>query len=96
LTYVIDRARVPELAPAIYARVPWLFDVPNATSLTIEITYDDTGLVRHLNFRVDPPQPGTGSDATWVTSYTMDVTSLNTPVAIEVPTDAADVPAGTP
>ncbi|MGZ4771694.1 MAG: hypothetical protein ACXV3B_03335 [Ilumatobacteraceae bacterium] len=96
LTYVIDRARVPELAPAIFARVPWLFDVPNATSLTIEISYDDTGLVRHLNFRVDPPQPGTGSDATWVTSYTMDVTSLNTPVAIEVPTDAVDVPAGTP
>ena len=96
LTYVIDRARVPELAPSIFARVPWLFDVPNATSLTVEVSYDDTGLVRHLNFRVDPPQPGTGSDATWVTSYTMDVTALNSTVAIEVPVDAVDVPAGTP
>jgi hypothetical protein len=96
LTYVINRARVPEIAPAIFARVPWLFDVPNATTLTVEVSYDETGLVRHLNFRVDPPQPGTGSDATWVTSYTMDVTSLNSPVAIEVPVDAVDVPVGTP
>ena len=54
------------------------------------------GVVRHLDFRVDPPQPGTGSDATWVTSYTMDVTSLNTPVAITVPGDALEVPVGTP
>ena len=96
VTYVIDRARVPEDAPAIFARVPWLFDVPNATTLTVDISYDESGLVRHLNFRVNPPQPGTGSDATWVTSYTMDVTSLNTPVQILVPIGAVDVPAGTP
>jgi hypothetical protein len=96
LTYVLDRARVPEIAPAIYARVPWLFDVPNAATLTVEVAYDETGVVRHLAFRVDPPQPGTGSDATWVTSYTMDVTSLNTPVSIVVPFNAVDVPVGTP
>lgn len=96
LTYAIDRARVPEIAPAIFARVPWLFDVPNATTLTVEVSYDQTGLVRHLNFHVDPPQPGTGSGATWVTSYTMDVNSLNSPVAIAVPVEATDVPAGTP
>ncbi|HEY7626610.1 MAG TPA: hypothetical protein VH761_06060 [Ilumatobacteraceae bacterium] len=96
LTYVLDRARVPEIAPAIYARVPWLFDVPNATTLTVEVAYDETGIVRHLAFLVDPPQPGTGSDATWVTSYTMDVTSLNAPVTIIVPFNAVDVPAGTP
>jgi hypothetical protein len=96
LTYVLDRASVPEIAPAIFTAVPWLFDVPNATTLTVEISYDETGLVRHLRFGVDPPQPGTGSDATWVTSYTMDVTSLNAPVTITVPTDAVDVPVGTP
>ena len=96
LTYVIDRARVPEDAPAIFARVPWLFDVPNATTLTVDISYDESGVVRHLNFRVNPPQPGTGSDATWVTSYTLDVTSLNAPVQILVPLGAVDVPAGTP
>jgi hypothetical protein len=95
-TYVIDRARVPEIAPAIFARVPWLFDVPNASTLTVEVSYDKTGVVRHLAFRVDPPQPGTGSDATWVTSYTMDVSALNTPVTIDVPFRAVDVPAGTP
>lgn len=96
LTYVIDRARVPEIAPAIFARVPWLFDVPNASSLTVEVTYDKTGLVRHLAFRVDPPQPGTGSDATWITSYSMDIEQLNTPEAIDVPINAVDVPVGTP
>lgn len=96
VTYVIDRARVPEVAPAIYARVPWLFDVPNATTLTAVISYDESGLIRHLDFRVDPPQPGTGSDATWVTSYTLDVSSLNSPVAITVPVDAVDIPAPTP
>ncbi|HEX2782554.1 MAG TPA: hypothetical protein VHN36_03140 [Ilumatobacteraceae bacterium] len=96
MTYVIDRARVPEIAPAIFARVPWLFDVPNATTLTVEISYDELGVVRHLDFRVDPPQPGTGSDATWVTSYAMDVTSLNAPVAMTVPGDALEVPVGTP
>lgn len=96
LTYVIDRARVPEDAPAIFARVPWLFDVPNATTLTVDVSYDESGLVRHLSFRVNPPQPGTGSDATWVTSYTMDVTSLNAPVQIMVPIGAVEVPVGTP
>lgn len=96
LTYVIDRARVPEIAPAIFARVPWLFDVPNAATLTVEVSYDESGVVRHLAFSVDPPQPGTGSDATWVTSYTMEVTALNTPVTIDVPFDAADLPVGTP
>lgn len=92
LTYVIDRARVPEIAPAIYARVPWLFDVPNASTLTVEVTYDKTGLVHHLAFRVDPPQPGTGSDATWVTSYSMDLDQLNTPETIDVPVTAVDAP----
>lgn len=96
LTYVLDRAKVPEIAPAIFAKVPWLFDVPNATTLTVSVTYDETGLVRHLFFGVDPPQPGTGIDATWVTSYTLDVTSLNAPVTIPVPLDVVDVPAGTP
>jgi hypothetical protein len=96
LTYVLDRARVPEIAPAIFARVPWLFDVPNATTLTVSVTYDETGLVRHLFLGVDPPQPGTGVDATWITSYTLDVTSLNAPVSISVPLDVVDVPAGTP
>jgi hypothetical protein len=96
LTYVLDRARVPEIAPAIFARAPWLFDVPNATTLTVTVSYDDTGLVRHLYLGVDPPQPGTGSDATWVTSYLMDVTSLNAPVSIPVPLDVVDVPVGTP
>ena len=96
LTYVIDRARVPADAPAIFAWIPWLFDVPNATTLTVDVSYDESGLVRHLSFRVNPPQPGTGSDATWVTSYTLDITSLNSPVAISVPFDAVDVPAGTP
>jgi hypothetical protein len=96
LTYVLDRAKVPEIAPAIFAKVPWLFDVPNATTLTVSVTYDETGLVRHLFLGVDPPQPGTGIDATWVTSYTLDVTSLNAPVSISVPLDAVDVPAGTP
>ncbi len=96
LTYVIDRARVPEIAPALFARVPWLFDVPNATTLTVDVSYDESGLVRHLDFRVDPPQPGTGSDASWVTSYTMDVTSLNSPLTIVIPVGAVDVPAATP
>ena len=96
LTYVLDRSKVPEIAPAIFARIPWLFDVPNATTLTVEVSYDDSGLVRHLFFGVDPPQPGTGAGATWVTSYTMDVTSLNVPVVITVPVEAVDVPAGTP
>jgi hypothetical protein len=96
LTYVLDRARVPEIAPAIFARVPWLFDVPNATTLTVEVSYDDLGLVRHLYLGVDPPQPGTGIDATWVTSYLMDVTSVNAPIEIPVPVDVVDVPAGTP
>ena len=96
LTYVIDRARVPEIAPAIYARVPWLFDVPNASTLTVEVTYDKSGLVRHLAFRVDPPQPGTGSDATWITSYSMDIDELNTPEPIEIPVNAVDVPVPTP
>jgi hypothetical protein len=96
VTYVIERAHVPEVAPAIFARVPWLFDVPNATTLTAVISYDDTGLIRHLDFRVDPPQPGTGSGATWVTSYTLDVTSLDSPVMISVPVDAVDVPVGAP
>jgi hypothetical protein len=96
LTYVLDRSRVPEIAPAIFARVPWLFDVPNATTLTVEVGYDESGLVRHLFLGVDPPQPGTGSGATWVTSYTLDVTSLNTPLTIPIPADVVDVPAGTP
>lgn len=96
LTYVLDRSSVPEIAPAIYARVPWLFDVPNATTLTVEVSYDESGLVRHLFFGVDPPQPGTGAGATWVTSYSLDVTSLNTPLAIPIPADVVDVPAGTP
>ena len=96
LTYVIDRAKVPEIAPAIFARAPWLFDVPNATKLTVNVTYDKSGLVRHLSLGVDPPQPGTGSDATWVTSYSLDVTTMNAPLAIMVPTDVVDVPVGTP
>jgi len=96
LTYVIDRAKVPEIAPSIYARVPWLFDVPNATNLTVDVSYDKTGLVRHLYLGVDPPQAGTGIDATWVTGYLLDVTAVNTPVAVTVPVDFVDVPAGTP
>ena len=96
LTYVLDRAQVPEVAPAIFAKVPWLFDVPNATKLTVSVTYDETGLVRHLFFGVDPPQPGTGIDATWITGYRLDVTSLNALVSISVPLDVVDVPAGTP
>src|SRR3954453_10522591 len=96
LTYVIDRAKVPEIAPAIYARVPWLFDVPNATSLTVNVSYDDAGLVHHLYLGVDPPQPGTGVDATWVTGYLLDVATVNAPVAVTVPVDVVDVPAGTP
>lgn len=96
LTYRLDRATVPEIAPAIWAKVPWLFDVPNATTLTVVVGYDESGLVRHLYFGVDPPQPGTGIDATWVTSFTMDVTTLNVPAAIVVPVVAVDVPAGTP
>jgi len=96
LTYVIDRAKVPEIAPAIFARVPWLFDVPNATTFTVEVSYDDSGLVRHLFFGVDPPQPGTGSGATWVTSYLLDVAAINAPVTVVVPLDVVDVPAGTP
>ena len=96
LHYVLDRSKVPEIAPAIFARAPWLFDVPNATTLTVDVSYDESGVVRHLYLGVDPPQPGTGIDATWVTGYTMDVTSLNGPVAIVVPVDAVDVPVGTP
>jgi hypothetical protein len=96
LHYVLDRAKVPEIAPAIFARAPWLFDVPNATTLTVDVSYDESGVVRHLYLGVDPPQPGTGVDATWVTSYTMDVTALNAPVVIVVPADAVDVPVGTP
>jgi hypothetical protein len=96
LKYVLDRAMVPEIAPAIYARVPWLFDVPNATTLTVEVSYDESGLVRHLFLGVDPPQPGTGGGATWVTSYLLDVTSLNAPLSIPIPADVVDVPAGTP
>lgn len=96
LTYVLDRSSVPEIAPAIYARVPWLFDVPNATTLTVEVSYDESGLVRRLFLGVDPPQPGTGLGATWITSYLMDVTTLNAPVSIVVPLDVVDVPAGTP
>ena len=46
------------MAPAIFARVPWLFDVPNATTLTIEVSYDESGIVHHLHFGVEPPQPG--------------------------------------
>ncbi len=53
-------------------------------------------MVRHLFFGVDPPQPGTGVDATWVTSYSLDVTSLDSPITIVVPIDVVDVPAGTP
>ncbi|MEP7204170.1 MAG: hypothetical protein ABI894_16280 [Ilumatobacteraceae bacterium] len=96
LTYVIDRAQVPYIAPAIWARVPWLFDVPNASNLTVDVSYDENGLVRHLFIGVDPPQPGTGIDATWVTSYSLDVTTLNAPVAITIPVEALDVPPGTP
>lgn len=96
LHYQIDRAKVPEIAPAIFARVPWLFDVPNATTLTVNVSYDEFGLVRHLFFGVDPPQPGTGIDAAWVTSYTMEVTSLNASLNIPVPIEATDVPVGTP
>ncbi|HEY5422110.1 MAG TPA: hypothetical protein VIK05_01485, partial [Ilumatobacteraceae bacterium] len=84
LTYVIDRAKVPEIAPAIFARVPWLFDVPNATTLTVEVSYDESGLVRHLFLGVDPPQPGTGSGATWVTGYLLDVEAINAPVSVVV------------
>jgi hypothetical protein len=96
LTYVLDRARVPEIAPAIFAKVPWLFDVPNATTLTVQVSYDETGVVRHLFFGVDPPQPGTGVGATWITSYSLDVASLDSPISIVVPIDVVDVPAGTP
>jgi hypothetical protein len=96
LTYVLDRSKVPGIAPAIWARVPWLFDVPNASTLTVKVSYDATGLVRQLYFGVDPPQAGTGVDAAWVTSYALDVTSVNVPVAIDVPIDVVDVPAGTP
>lgn len=96
LIYVLDRAKVPEIAPAIFARVPWLFDVPNASTLTVEVSYDETGLVRHLYFGVNRPQPGTGVDATWVTSYSLDVASVDIPLVINVPIDAVDVPAGTP
>ena len=96
LTYVLDRAKVPEIAPSIFARTPWLFDVPNALTLTVEVSYDESGLVRHLYLGVDPPQPGTGVGATWVTSYSMDVTTLNGGVSVVVPGDAVDVPAGTP
>jgi len=93
LTYRLERAKVPEIAPAIFARAPWLFDVPNAATLTVEITYDDSGLVHHLRLGVDPPQPGTGIDATWVTGYELDVTAVNLPVAIIVPNNYVDVPA---
>ena len=55
--------RFPGIAPAIFARVPWLFDVPNASTLTVKVSYDETGLVRQLFFGVDPPQAGTGVDA---------------------------------
>ena len=96
LTYVLDRAKVPEMAPAIFARLPWLFDVPNASTLTVEVSYDETGLVRRLFFGVDPPQPGTGVDAAWITSYALDVTTVNVPVVIDIPIDVVDVPAGTP
>jgi hypothetical protein len=96
LTYVLDRAKVPGVAPAIFARVPWLFDVPNASTLTVKVGYDETGLVRHLFFGVDPPEAGTGIDAAWVTSYSLDVTSVNVPVVIDIPIDVVDVPAGTP
>jgi hypothetical protein len=96
LTYVLDRAKVPGIAPAIFARVPWLFDVPNASTLTVKVSYDATGLVRQLFFGVDPPEAGTGVDAAWVTSYSLDVTSVNVPVVIDIPIDVVDVPAGTP
>jgi hypothetical protein len=96
LTYVLDRSKVPGIAPAIFARVPWLFDVPNASTLTVKVGYDETGLVRQLYFGVDPPQAGTGIDAAWVTSYSLDVTAVDLPVAIDVPIDVVDVPAGTP
>jgi hypothetical protein len=96
LTYVLERAKVPGIAPAIFARVPWLFDVPNASTLTVKVSYDETGLVRQLFFGVDPPQAGTGVDAAWVTSYSLDVTSVDVPVVIDVPIDVVDVPAGTP
>ncbi len=96
LTYVLDRAKVPEIAPAIFARIPWLYDVPNASTLTVRVTYDGSGLVRHLFFGVDPPQPGTGVDAAWVTTYSLDVTSIDVPLVIDVPIDVVDVPAGTP
>ena len=96
LTYVLDRSQVPGIAPAIFARVPWLFDVPNASTLTVKVSYDESGVVRHLFFGVDPPQPGTGVDAAWVTSYSLDVTSIGVPVVIDVPIDVVDVPAGTP
>ena len=95
-TYVIDRAQVPYIAPAIWALVPWLFDVPNASKFTVDVSYDETGLVRHLFLGVDPPQPGTGVDATWVTSYLLDVKSVNVPVVVDVPAQAVDVPVGTP
>ncbi len=96
LTYVLDRDKVPGIAPAIFARVPWLFDVPNASTLTVKVSYDETGLVRQLFFGVDPPQAGTGVDAAWVTSYSLAVTSVDVPVVIDVPIDVVDVPAGTP
>ena len=96
LTYVLDRAKVPKVAPAIFAKVPWLFDVPNASTLTVRVSYDESGLVRHLFLGVDPPQAGTGLDAAWVTGYSLDVTSVNVPVVIDVPVDVIDVPAGTP
>ena len=97
LTYVLDRSQVPEIAPAIFDRVKlWLFDVPNASTLTVKVGYDESGVVRQLYFGVDQPQAGTGVDAAWVTSYSLNVTSLNVPVVIDVPIDVVDVPAGTP
>ena len=56
--------------------------LPKPRRLTIEVSYDESGIVHHLHFGVEPPQPGTGIDATWVTGYTLDVTALNLPVAI--------------
>ena len=76
--------------------MPWLFDVPNASTLTVKVSYDESGVVRQLYFGVDPPQAGTGVDAAWVTSYELNVTSIGVPVVIDVPLDVVDVPAGTP
>jgi len=64
--------------------------------LDLNVSYDETGLVRHLYLGVDPPQPGTGIDATWVTGYLLDVAAVNAPVSVVVPVDVVDVPAGTP